>query len=96
MLLISDLLEQLGELVGAGGTLAATVDALQALDGVGNLHTLEERGKTLGVATAAAYEGHVFDDTIAECNINLHGADTLRDGRNEETAIGSACECYLW
>ncbi len=68
-----DLLEGAGELVGAGGGLAATADAAQTGDEVRGLHSFGEGGYAGCVAAATAVEAHLSDGAVV-CDVDLNGA----------------------
>ena len=61
---LADCGESLGELVRAGGRLAAAEDAVEAFDDVFALHAFDERRDAKMVAWAAACEDDGFDCVI--------------------------------
>ena len=59
-----ELLEGAAELVGAGGRLRATADAIDALDDIVNLLTSNQLADALQIAIATAQEEYLLDDVV--------------------------------
>ena len=67
------------ELVGAGGAFEAALNAGEALDGFFGGHADDQSSHTLGVAGAAAMEGHFPDDmTVIQRDVDRAGTNTVR------------------
>ena len=76
--LLHGLLQRSGQLVGAGGRLAAAADALQPRDGVLCLHALYEAGDALGVAGAASDKLYMPDDMLrVQLNFSSYGTGSV-------------------
>ena len=75
-----------GKLVGAGGTSAAAVDALQTGNGLLCLHALHQRRNTLEVAVAAAYHLEITDHALI-VHLYRHGPGA--------DAPGLECICHI-
>ena len=78
MLLFCEIcLESLRQLIGAGGALKAATNALQALDGVCDLHALDQGGNALGIAGATAVVLNALNDIAFNVDLDHSGANTL-------------------
>ena len=78
MLLFCEIcLECLRQLIGARRAFEAATNALQALDGVRDLHAFDQRGNALGIARATAVVLNVCDHTVFNINVNHSGANAL-------------------
>lgn len=73
-LLCQSLFQCLCQLVGAGGSLRTTGDALQTGDGFGGVHAFDQSTDALEVAVAAADVLNVFDLAIFDLEQDLTGA----------------------
>ena len=78
---LTDLFQRLRQLVGAGGRLGSrsrALDALEQRDDVLDLAPFAELGDALGIARAAAGEGHLLDDAVLVDDIDAARTDVLR------------------
>ena len=82
LLLKLQLFEGAGELVRAAGAAAGAVDAFQAGDHVGALHSTAKGADALGVAVAAAGVADVQDNIVpVQFNVYLARTDCAASGK---------------
>ena len=70
-------LQSLCQLVGAGGSLGATGNTLNAGDNIIDVHAFHQRGDALQVAVAAAEELNILDLAVFNLKNDLSGAGAL-------------------
>ena len=72
---IGSFFQGLSQLVGAGGGTGAAMDALDAGNGLIDVHTGDESGDALGVARATAREGNLHDGVSIHVDVDHAGAN---------------------
>ena len=79
------------QLVGAGGSLSAAVDAVETGDGLVDAHAAHEGGYALRVSVAASGKLYVEDLFAVDVDVDLPGAGPLADMGQMSGHVLRAC-----